>query len=66
MERQGDLERAVSLLEANIGMWSSVPDKAKTPDLADRVYRCWCERYRISCECGAMAQRIGRGERSTC
>ena len=55
VERQGDLERAVSLLEANIGMWSSVPDKAKTPVLADRVYRCWCERYRISCECEAVS-----------
>jgi tetratricopeptide (TPR) repeat protein len=55
VERQGDPQRAATLLEANLQLWRGMPEKARTPVIAARVEKCRGELYRILCESGAVS-----------
>lgn len=49
-ERQGDYVRALTILEANLKMWRSMPAKAKTPAFARSLTETWLELSRIHWE----------------
>ena len=55
VERQGDPQRTGSLLAANLQMWSSMSEKAKSPACAARVSQCRVELCRILCDCETVS-----------